>query len=454
MGLAHSPGIVTNGLILCLDAANRKSYIGAAPPPIITGKDWTTGSGGFTGFSQNGDTVENERILTTDPWGNSSVIWETRPTGTSDADGGWNSSYFSIDRTKLYRFSVWVKRTSSTSGGTFYLGTGAGGQEVMRTDNGAEQGNPYWECEGTGALTQNVWYLVCGHIYPYNTTYTGRHPETGMFTIANGPSRVRDVNGCNIGNDLKWAPGSTSALHRTYHYYCGDNTTRLQFAFPRVDICDGTEPSIAELLNNGDSVWKDLSGNNNNFAINCKAHNSTNKYFDFNGSYGMAKNPTDISLSGDVTYVCLTRPKNSTAEWRTLTRSYSSDHHIIIQAGGWEIGIYDNDSAGFLSTGYSQQSLPGYASNNFNFMAWRWTNADNPTHALTVNGSQVGTITNSNARYNRGFGSLGGYHDGNTNPYSGSQWWGDIAYFAVYNRRLTDQELVQCYSAIRGRYNI
>ena len=29
MGLAHSPRIVTNGLVLCLDAANRKSYPGS-----------------------------------------------------------------------------------------------------------------------------------------------------------------------------------------------------------------------------------------------------------------------------------------------------------------------------------------------------------------------------------------------------------------------------------------
>lgn len=34
MGLAHSPRIVTNGLVLCLDAANRKSYPGS-------GTTWT-----------------------------------------------------------------------------------------------------------------------------------------------------------------------------------------------------------------------------------------------------------------------------------------------------------------------------------------------------------------------------------------------------------------------------
>jgi hypothetical protein len=49
---------------------------------------------------------------------------------------------------------------------------------------------------------------------------------------------------------MKFGPSTTSLNHRTYHYYCGDNTTRLQFFEPRVDLCDGSEPRITDLLNN------------------------------------------------------------------------------------------------------------------------------------------------------------------------------------------------------------
>ena len=38
MGLAHSPSIVTDGLVLCVDAANTKSYPGS-------GTTWTDISG-------------------------------------------------------------------------------------------------------------------------------------------------------------------------------------------------------------------------------------------------------------------------------------------------------------------------------------------------------------------------------------------------------------------------
>ena len=203
------------------------------------------------------------------------------------------------------------------------------------------------------------------------------------------------------------------------------------------------------------TTWTDLSGYGNNFQIVSGAFKggagSVTGYMDFQGSHGQAKNGGDISLSGDVSYVCLTRVKNSTGEWRTLTRSYNADHHVIVQSGAWNIGMYDNNGSGFIGTGYSQQSLPGYASNSFMVMVWRWSNNDSPTYELHVDGISRGSISNSNARYNRGFGSIGGYHSGNTNPSSGSQWWGDIRLFAAYARRLTTSEIAEIQNAMTNQ---
>ena len=119
--------------------------------------------------------------------------------------------------------------------------------------------------------------------------------------------------------------------------------------------------------------------------------------------------------------------------------------------GAWNIGMYDNNGSGFIGTGYSQQSLPGYASNSFMVMVWRWSNNDNPTYELHVDGISRGSISNSNARYNRGFGSIGGYHSGNTNPSSGSQWWGDIRLFAAYARRITTSEIAEIQNAMSNQ---
>ena len=203
------------------------------------------------------------------------------------------------------------------------------------------------------------------------------------------------------------------------------------------------------------TTWTDLSGYGNNFQIVNGAFKggagSMTGYMDFQGNHGQAKNGGDISLSGDVSYVVVTRIKNSTGQWRTLTRSYNADHHVIVQSGAWNIGMYDNNGSGFIGTGYSQQSLPGYGSNTFMVMIWRWSNSDNPTYELHVDGVSRGSISNSNARYNRGFGSIGGYHSGNTTPSSGSQWWGDIRLFAAYARRLTTTEIGEIQNAMSNQ---
>jgi hypothetical protein len=215
---------------------------------ILDPYSWAVGSGGTGAFGQNGSTDENERVIGTDPFGNSSVVWESRPNGSAADDGGWGTGFYDVDEYSLYRWSVWVKRTTSSAGGTSYLGLYGSPNAVIRIDNGAQEGNPYFECSGTGAYTQNVWYLLVGHCFPSN--YTGgatTHPDSGRY-ITSG--RNGSVNFCNIGGDVKWYPGTTGGYHRVYHYYCGDNTTRLQWFDPRLDKCDGSEPTISDLLNN------------------------------------------------------------------------------------------------------------------------------------------------------------------------------------------------------------
>jgi hypothetical protein len=220
------------------------------------------------------------------------------------------------------------------------------------------------------------------------------------------------------------------------------------------------DASIPESYSGTGNVWYDLSGNSNNFNIVAGAYNSSGpKYMDFNGSYGMAKNAADISLNdtNGVTYVLWTRVKNANADWRTLTRAYANNHHVIIQNGGWNIGMYDNlNGSGFNSTGYSQQSLPNYGTTNWICMYFRWKSTS-PYFEFSYNdtpGTIRGSLTGTNARYNTGFGALGGYQANSTDPSVGSQFWGDIANFMCYNRRLSDTELLQNYNIQKGRFGL
>lgn len=203
------------------------------------------------------------------------------------------------------------------------------------------------------------------------------------------------------------------------------------------------------------TVWYDLSGQSNNFNVLATAfQNGSAPYMDFNGSHGSAKNSSDISLSGNVTYLLWTRVLESNSNWRTLTRSYSSDHHVIIQSGAWSLGMYDNGGSGFIDSGFDQTSFPNYGTNNWMFAHFRFSSSS-PYYRFSYNDSPEsirGSITNSNAAYQRGFGSIGAYHNNSTDPSNSSQYWGDISMFLAYDRVLSNSEILQNYNAVRGRY--
>ena len=207
------------------------------------------------------------------------------------------------------------------------------------------------------------------------------------------------------------------------------------------------------------TTWTDLSGNGNNFTINASAYNGTGpKYMDFNGSYGCAvtASGSDLLISGTVTAIVWTIPLNSTANWRTLFRAESSgaDHSVIIQSGGWTLGMYDGTNAtGFNATAFSQQSLPGYPT-QWNMMVWRWTSVANSyyNYNFTYNNTPStlqGYIASGNARFKSGIRTLGAY-----NAASPSQFWGSIGSISMYNRYVTDDEIVKYFNSTRGRYGI
>ena len=229
--------------------------LGIANLNLLGPSNWTTGgdgiaaANGYPAFNRNGDANEQNRYTGTDPWGNSAIVWQCASTGGNDASGGWDTSSFAIDNTQMYRFSVWMRRTSSTTGGTFYLGTQSSTGAVYNRSGGNAESNPYWTCANIGNYPQNQWFLFVGHVYPVGST-GGSHPDSGIYYPGNINkwTPFTGTFGCNIAGDASWQAGTTSTYHRCYHYYCTDTTSRIEFYDPRVDLCNGTQPSITRLL--------------------------------------------------------------------------------------------------------------------------------------------------------------------------------------------------------------
>lgn len=221
--------------------SHRLLESGYKKPLMPSYEVWADGqSGSVTGFSQNGST--NTRVKAMGPHGNEIVIWKGNSNGANGANAGWNASYFPIDSSKLYRFSVWIRREVQGNGSA-YLGCNAQGGHVLTVPGGTTaNSNPYFWTGTPGS----EWQLVVGHVFPHG--YTGpMHPESGRYTKA---GRLGNTN-----RDFAWQTTTASARHRSYLYYASNAATEQHFAYPRVDLCDGTEPTIDELLLGHDLLW-------------------------------------------------------------------------------------------------------------------------------------------------------------------------------------------------------
>jgi hypothetical protein len=95
--LAHSPSIITNGLSLCLDAANSKSYPGS-------GTTWTDLSGnGNNGTLVNGVGYSGDNL--------GSLVFD----GVNDYIGITNNDLYKFSNTQAFSLNLWV-RCTATSG--------------------------------------------------------------------------------------------------------------------------------------------------------------------------------------------------------------------------------------------------------------------------------------------------------------------------------------------------
>lgn len=440
MGTSAGPkNDLASNLVFALDAADTNTITRWSQ--FYNMSTWSAGTGGATYYPANENATENERVTGTDPWGNTALVWEAQPSGNGNPDGGWNADYYSIDNTKLYRFSVWVKRTSSSAGGTFYLGTNGGGQCVLRLSDGGEECNPYWHCGGTSGLDQNQWYLVVGHCFPYTYNSSTGHPDTGFWTTANGGQKVGSINGCNIGADCKSGPSTTSLRHRTYLYYCGDSTTRLQWYDPRMEVVDGTEPKIRELLKGPTGATRNAVNAPNivgSLYNGVQWSNIKRGGFTFDGSNDYIDLNSASIISGNnaftiEAYYTMTGQTGG-ALFVNYGPGYTSNHV-------WFSGMYGIYIAGGVY-------VPGYplANGTYHMAA---TREPGGTTKLYLNGALVnsGTLTTSvstNINYR-----IGTDVNGTAEPFAGT-----LYALNVYNRVLTAEEISAQYSNYKTRINL
>lgn len=451
MGAFGGPNIKDDGLVFALDAGNTKGTIRSKQSSniLVDPHTWTTGTGSFSGYGANGSSSEQNRLyVNDDPWGRRSVTWRTTPDATSGADGGWNTSYYSIDRSYTYRWSVWVRRYTTGTGGTFYLGLNPA---PIRNDNGNTQGNPYFTYVGISGLTYNQWYLVVGHCF-YEGYSGGRHPDSGWYQ--NGV-KISDKSYGNVGTqDVRWASNTTTAMHRAYHFYTTNTASGIEFAFPRLDKCDGNEPSIKELIEIGESGYLGLVKGRNFKTYNGLGFGQERKnvgYFNFDGSNDYIDTGSDIIISPD--------NQGWTAEYWFNTSSASTLQHFNSAENdefnaNW-LAIYNSKLAVWnRSPGYWRYGSTTIQSNKW-YQAVFVCDPGGTNYRYYINGVREGGNHVNNV-WNATYSSLEVRYVGRY-EFSGSYsryFVGKMGKVNMWNRALSGDEVFRNYVSQRSRFGI
>jgi hypothetical protein len=168
MALFHSPSIVTNGLVLCLDAGNRKSYPG-------TGTTWTDLSG-----AGNAATILNQGA------DNAGTIYSSTNGGYITFDGGDDRATSTLPALTSYTTSAWVRLRNFSSGE----------RQLFQTANGI----------GLSVLS-NLFMFYNGNVNSTIQTVVSNSWYNWVMTTTNTPSNstkmfinnVADGNFANYG---------------------------------------------------------------------------------------------------------------------------------------------------------------------------------------------------------------------------------------------------------------
>jgi len=451
VGVFGGPKVESDGLVFSFDPGNTKSSLrkkqssNILPDP----NNWTTGTGGVSGYGANGSSSEQNRLyVSDDPWGRRSVTWRTTPDATSGADGGWNTSSYSIDRAYTYRWSVWVRRYTEGTGGTFYFGLNPA---PIRNDTGAVQSNPYFTYPAISNLTYNQWYLVVGHCF-YEGYSGGRHPDSGWYE--NGV-KISDKSYGNVGaQDVRWNSGTTSALHRAYHYYTTNTASGIEFAYPRLDKCDGTEPTIKELIEVGESGGKGLiSGKKLDLynGVDFGEEGRNVGYFSFDGTDDYITLPNftytpyclDFWVYNNTQITANNGAVGGPSTYQTLFRNLSG---LQLSLGGWT-SLMTYETLHILSGGkytYINETIPSGLHNwVYN---WNGSNFD-----IWVDGIKKTAIAGTTGHATLAEQSLSNYLGYNAGSY---YFYGKIYGMKIYTSQLSDDKVLQNFNALRGRFGI
>ena len=455
MGIAYNTNIVRDGLAFHLDGMTIR---GNKPTGnILSQYPWSLGTESEVFYNRNGTTGENERVIDTNPFGDNDIIWQSPfNDSASNGDGGWNTSRFPIDPTKMYRFSTWTRKKDLMGDGRFYLGvygydSSNSNIGLLRRTDGANNTNyyfhsPRFDNDVSGNIAVDEWVLSVGFVWPQNSGTGSVHPDQGIYNM----SGTKVYSGGS--RDAVWNTGTTQSLHRTYQYYSTTTNEIHQWWHPRVDVVDGTEPTIKELLN---GIGRNWSLTKNGTDVNQHGSYWQNEAFQFEGGeYISLDSAVDIQ-NKDWTIEAWVKRSSTGATMGIVGDLQYNWLGLRITTSGYPYLVHGSTYGGISET---HPSVTGTTDVGTDWCQIVGSYSYSAGQKIYCNGILENTNSGAagkpmNLGPQRGPRYIGRSDNSSfgTTPFF---FTGQIANVKIYQKELTSDEVKQNFNALRGRYGL
>ena len=450
MGLNYNPTIVPDGLVMYFDPANSRSYSGS-------GNTWYD----LSGNSLNATLVN-------------SPSYTVSNRGTFVLDG--SSNYFTLPNNSIlslseFTISIWVK-TLQLNADQYLVDTssnlnfGYGYSFRIRSNNTIR----FWAYDAntlvdtTETITSNVWYHITvsysnftktQRIY-INGSLSASAQHTNAFVLAD-PQYLRIGHSQVLGGYSKAVIGqsmfynrelSASEIKQNY------DASKGRFLTPENIVTSGLilnfDSSKANSYSGFGNTIYDLSGFGNTGTLT-------------NGPTFSGLNGGNIVFDGTNDNIPFTFSNYGTTlsieMWAKL-----KNFHLTMPFGFYEYDVFTfSGSLGFNTNnsdvyGISSTAVTnlGIANNWTHYIFEMRTDVSYTNNKIYINGNSqtlgtiVGTEDASKRTFNNGIGRISGYYF-SPNSYAMSM---DLSQFKIYNRALTQQEILQNYNATKSRFGL
>ena len=454
-------GLVTDGMILNLDAAKLQSYSGS-------GTNWVN----LINNSISGGTLTNGPTLT-GSGKNLAITFD----GTNDYTEVLDNSIIDFG-TSNFTSNIWIYPNSSLTSNTeygainknngFQNSTGWGLElstytvtspyQKLRLE-GFNSGQSSWENSNViGFVRTEIWSNV-------NLIRTGNKFELYINGSLSG-TKINSNVGLNVDNSVNlsstwqsYFKGNISNFNlfnralSPFDIFQNFNAYKSRYGIPDIVTSgltlnlDAGNPYSYNPDNTGSTTWVDTTyTTTGGTLINGTSYSDGTMVFDGTNDYAKV---SDINITSEISIEGWVYA-NSVGSFNAIASQFQADtlteSSWVLETVGSDIRLYitNNSSLSFASTSFSTLV---------------WTHIVGTFNGTTIKiyknsvlGDVTGTIAglnNSNLNIN-----IGALYSQNGNEGGTGLWNGKISNVKIYNRALSQDEITQNFNALRGRYGI